>query len=122
VTTSKSRGTRFESDVVAYLQTHGFPHAERRAQAGNRDRGDLSGLPGWCWEIKATKRIDLGEFMAEAETEAIHANCAMYALVIKRRMRPVRKAYFVVPLEIGVELMRDAGWAPHGEPNGRGAG
>lgn len=102
---SKARGTRFESDVVGYLREHGFPYAERRAQSGNRDRGDITGIPGWCMELKATNRIDLGEFMAEAEIEARNANCEDFALIVKRRMKSVGESYAVVPLRLLVELM-----------------
>ena len=38
------KGTGFEVAVVDYLKAHGFPHAERRAQRGVNDAGDISGV------------------------------------------------------------------------------
>lgn len=110
---AKAKGTRFETDVVEVFRAAGFPYVERRASNGTRDRGDLTGLPGWVVECKNTTRIDLGEFMAETEVEAKHAGCADHALIVKRRMRPARDAYAVVPLWLLADLI-----AHDGRPEG----
>lgn len=112
MSTQRAKGTRFESEVVAFLQANGFPHAERRVGHGINDKGDVTGIPGWVLEVKNTKRIDWGEFMAEAKREAANAGVRLFALVVKKRLRPVHESYAVVELHTLVELMRDAGWAP----------
>lgn len=42
---SKARGTAAETAVVRYLRRW-WPNVERRALAGNADKGDLTGIPG----------------------------------------------------------------------------
>lgn len=112
---SKDKGTRFETDVVRYLQANGFPYAERRALAGNLDKGDITGLPGIVLELKATKSIDLAGAVTEAEIEAKNAGVDTFAAVIKRRNKATSEAYAVMPLRKLVELLRDAEWKPHTE-------
>lgn len=101
--TSKVRGTRFESAVVAYLAAW-FPHVERRALAGNHDRGDLVGLPASI-EIKATKALDLAGALNEAQAAARRNGDPVYAAVIKRRQHPTSEAYAVMPLSVFAELL-----------------
>lgn len=43
---SKRKGTSWESAIVQFLKENGVAHAERRALAGNADRGDIAGIPG----------------------------------------------------------------------------
>jgi Holliday junction resolvase len=54
VSKSKDKGTAAEREVVRYLQTW-WPAAERRALSGNKDKGDVAGIPGVCIEIKAAE-------------------------------------------------------------------
>ena len=69
---SKARGTRWESAIVTYLQGAGFPQAERRALAGNADRGDIAGVP-LVIEAKNAARTELAAWVDEAQAEAVNA-------------------------------------------------
>jgi hypothetical protein len=69
---SKAKGTAAETAVVRFLQANGYPHAERRALAGNQDRGDIAGIPGLVLEVKAAARMELAAWVDEASIEAIH--------------------------------------------------
>jgi Holliday junction resolvase len=102
---SKAKGTRFESEVVEYLRSAGFPHVERRALRGIRDTGDLSGLPGWVIEVKNTKTLKLGEFVAEAEAEAKRDGGARWVLIHKRHRRGVDSAHVTMSLAQFAELL-----------------
>ena len=105
---SKQKGTTFESDVVAFLQAHGYPHAERRALAGNVDKGDITGLgPRWVIECKAVREITLASFVDEAEVERGNAGADYGVAVVKRRGKNVAEAYCVVPLRVMVEMMKE---------------
>lgn len=95
---SKRKGTSFETDVVDYLRSHGFPFAERRALRGSKDCGDIAGVIGWVLECKAVNAMALGEWMTEAHKEAINDRSCRYAVIHKRRGRNVREAYVTVPL------------------------
>lgn len=95
---SKRKGSRFERDVADYLAANGFPHADRKVGHGTADRGDIAGVPTWTLECKATKRMELAEWMKEAEVEAVNGGTEHYAVIAKRRGRPVGDAYVVMPL------------------------
>lgn len=102
---SKRTGTGFEVLCVSYLRDHGFPWAERRAQEGVNDRGDVSGIPGVVIECKAEKAIDLAGYMGELKVEMANAKVDTGFVVVKRRMHSVDQAYAVLPFEQMVRLI-----------------
>lgn len=99
MTRSKDIGTRWETAVVNYLNEQGFD-VERRALAGVNDKGDIAGLAGWTLECKAVKQFQPGEWMKEAEREALNAGTPYYAVVAKRRQKGVADGYVLMPLKI----------------------
>ena len=64
------KGPLAEAQVVACLQEHGFPYAERRVMGGRNDRGDVAGIPGVVIEVKNQTAMDLAGWVDEAGTEA----------------------------------------------------
>ena len=104
---SKAKGTRFESDVVGYLKEHGFQWAERRAQGGSKDRGDIAGVLGWVLECKAEKAISLAGYVEEARTEGGNAGLRWFAAIVKRRNKGPGDAYVVMPLSVFCDYVRD---------------
>jgi hypothetical protein len=108
VNASKRKGTAWESAVVDWLRTHGWPYAERRALAGVNDKGDVSGLPGVVIEAKNAKSITLAAWVDELLVECANANAEVGAVVIKRRgTTDVGRAYAVMPLEMFARLIGD---------------
>ena len=101
---SKQKGTRWETEVTRYLEQY-FPGVERRVLVGPLDRGDISGVPGWTIECKNTNTSLWGPFMDEAERERVNCNAEFGLLVVKRRMKPVSRAFAVLPLEDMAALM-----------------
>ncbi|KUJ70784.1 hypothetical protein ACZ90_00240 [Streptomyces albus subsp. albus] len=87
-TRSKAKGTAAEREVVRYLQTW-WPAAERRALSGNKDKGDVAGLPGVVVEVKAAQTQLLAAWKRETETERINAAAESCVLVVKRPYKPV---------------------------------
>lgn len=83
MTTSKAKGTAAETAVVKALQRLGWPHTERRALSGNVDKGDITGIPGICIEVKDAKTWTLAAWMRETETERRNAGADYGILVIK---------------------------------------
>ncbi len=100
--TAKAKGTAFETAVVNFLKTR-WPGVERRALAGNKDKGDIQGIPGWALECKNTAAITLATFVDEALVEARNAGVQFGAAIIKRRGKGVSQAYVVMTLEQWVE-------------------
>ena len=70
---AKAAGTRFESQVAAYLAEHVDDRIERRRQGGSKDRGDISSVrhrgQRVVIECKNTTRATLGPWVNEAEVE-----------------------------------------------------
>jgi Holliday junction resolvase len=85
---SKAKGTTAEREVVRYLQQW-WPAAERRALSGNKDKGDVAGIPGVCIEIKAAKTQLIGPWKRETLTEMDNAGVGLCLLVVKRPYKPV---------------------------------
>jgi hypothetical protein len=104
---SKRKGTGFEVAVVDYLKAHGFPYAERRAQRGVNDAGDISGIVGWVIECKNHRAVDLGPWMNEAHHEAANDGVTRFAVVHKRRQHGTSEAFVSMPLRLFVELLGD---------------
>jgi hypothetical protein len=102
---SKIRGTRWESQVRDYLVAAGFVGVERRALDGNKDRGDLLGIPLWTLEAKDEARITLAGYMDEARAEAKNAGTPYFAAIVKRRRKGTGEAYAVMPLELLTRFM-----------------
>ena len=82
---AKAKGTAAETMLVRWLQANGFPQAERRALAGNLDKGDIAGIPRCAVEVKSGARLALPEWLRETETERINAGARHGILVVKLR-------------------------------------
>jgi hypothetical protein len=80
----RTLGTIAESAVVEYLATHGWPYAERRSLKGALDRGDITGCPGLCFEVKyAHSQVRIGAWLAETAVERLNAKADFGVLVVK---------------------------------------
>jgi hypothetical protein len=91
----KIKGTRAETAIVNYLQTNGFPHAERRALTGNLDRGDIAGVVENVIEVKDVTRDGLPGWVDEVEQERINAKARYGVCWHKRRGKASPGAWFV---------------------------
>jgi len=88
VSKAKAKGTTAEREVVRYLQNW-WPAAERRALSGNKDKGDVAGIPGVVIEVKAAARQELAAWRRETEAEMANAGASACVLVVKRARKPV---------------------------------
>lgn len=87
---AKQAGSKFESDVVAYLAEHVDDRIERRARNGAKDRGDVSGLRvlGERVVLEAKNyggRIMAAEWTKEAETERGNDDALVGVVAAKRK-------------------------------------
>lgn len=87
-TKSKAKGTTAEREVVRYLQNW-WPAAERRALSGNKDKGDVAGIPGVVVEVKAAVTPQLAAWKRETLVERENAGAKYCALVVKRPYKAV---------------------------------
>lgn len=104
---SKQRGTAAESAVVAWLVANGWPAAERRALSGNKDKGDVAGIPGVVIEVKSCKTMDLAGWVKELEAEMVNAEVSIGAVIAKKRgtTNPA-EWYAVMPAWVLVEILQ----------------
>ena len=82
---AKRKGTAWESAIVTHLRDWGHRAVERRALAGNLDRGDIAGIPGVVIEAKSAARIDLAGWLREAHIERDNDGAAVGVVWFKRR-------------------------------------
>lgn len=123
---SRAKGTAWESCVVDFLQRSGATHAERRALNGAKDRGDIAGVQGVVIEAKSCARIELGEWLKEANTEALNDGADLDVVWIKRRGKATADhGYVVMDGASFALLLRSGGYIPEtpgtvpGEPTHR---
>jgi hypothetical protein len=108
VSKERRKGSTFEVAIVTYLREHGFPFAERAYGAGRPDdRGDIDGVPGWVLEAKCHREIDLAGWVTEATAEATNARSHFWAVIAKRRNRPVSDAYVIMSLSQFARLLAE---------------
>ncbi len=78
------KGTIAETAVVGFLREHGFPWAERRSLNGALDKGDVTGCPGLCIEIKSAGSVlKIAQWIAETAIEKFNAGADHGILVVK---------------------------------------
>lgn len=105
-------GTAAETAVVRYLQTNGFPNAERRALRGSHDMGDITGTPGLVWEVKGGEAARIASdgqvaaWMDETEIERHNANAAYGFLIVARARKNVRDWWAVLDVCDLAKLVR----------------
>lgn len=106
---NKQRGTSWESAIVKFLHAAGFPYAERRALAGAKDRGDLTGIPGLVVEAKNVSRLDLSGWLDEAELERDNDGARYGVVWLKRRgYTDPGRSYVLMSGYDFAKLLRDA--------------
>jgi len=113
---AKQKGTAAESALVKYLQSHGFPFAERRALTGQFDQGDVTGTPCLAWEVKNHKTYSIGAWLRETEIEKINAKADFGILVVKPNGVGLTKPedfWAIMPVKFIVDLLREAGYGDH---------
>lgn len=85
---AKAAGTRFETQIAAYLAEHLDDRIERRTKTGAKDRGDIAGLrvrgQRVVVECKNTTRASLGTWVTEAETERRNDDAGVGIVAHKR--------------------------------------
>jgi hypothetical protein len=110
---SKAKGTAWESAIVAWLREQGWLHTERRALAGNVDRGDIAGIPGVVIEAKNAKTINLAGWLDEARAERDNDNADLGVVWFKRRGKSSpRDGYVLMDGDTFAWLLKSAGYGP----------
>lgn len=113
MTAAKAKGTAAETAVVQYLRTRWWPGAERRALAGAKDLGDVTGTPGVVWEVKAGGRLAIPEWLRETVVERDNAGVPLGLLVVKPKgvgVTKVHEWWAIQPLEQATWLLNEAGY------------
>jgi hypothetical protein len=84
-------GREGENAVAAYLrQTGAFPQAEPRVLYGAHDRGDLTGVGAFAFQVKSGKAAEnasqaqIRQWFHDAEEQRENAQAAVAVLVVKR--------------------------------------
>ena len=107
---NRDKGTRWESAVVTYLQTNGWPNAERRAMHGANDRGDVAGIVGLIIEAKSATRVELAAWLDEATREANHAQDKGVVWFKRRGHTSPGSGFVLMDGQTLVNLLTEAGY------------
>ena len=106
----KAKGTAAETAVVNYLKKT-WDTVERRALAGSADKGDISGIPNVCIEVKDHKKMVLSGWIKELDDEMKNAQALTGAVIHKKRgTLNVGEWYATMPVEVYVNLLIEAGY------------
>lgn len=114
----KEKGTQFERQVVDYMRSRlGDDRIERRAMSGVNDRGDVSGVylrgKGVVIECKNHRRMELSQWLDEAEAERGNAD-AEYAFVVHKRKgcgeKSMGETYVTCDLETLCAIIAGSRW------------
>lgn len=111
MTGSKSRrkGNRAERDVINWLRTRLFPHAERNG--AGLPGSDVSGIHGVTLEIKNHARLDLAGWLNQLTDEMDYDGNHIGAVIHKRKaVTDVGQWYATMPTHILAELLAEAGY------------
>ena len=106
----KQRGRESERIVADYLRARGWPFAE--PVGAGRPGADITGTPSLAVEVKARRELRLTEWLKQARRDPGRVPL----LVVRgdgQGPTTVHEWAAVLPLEVAVEILRDAG---HGEP------
>lgn len=110
---AKAKGTQAENFLVNYLRSRFWPFAERRAQSGRNDTGDVTGTPNLVWEMKSGARLDVPGWLTETEQERARAGAEFGILVIKPKglgEASVGRWWAILPMDQMTDLLRMAGF------------
>jgi hypothetical protein len=69
----RRKGARGEREVAAVLRAHGLPVDRTVQQSGIYLRGDLTGVPGYHFEVKRQEALRLPLWLRQAEADALPA-------------------------------------------------
>lgn len=106
-TPSQVKGDKWERDLVDYFKSEGFDKARRCYGAGVHDGiGDILGIDLFTIEAKDQNRIDLAEWVDQAERQRHYSLNPFSVVIAKRRRKKVADAYAVIPLFLFIEIAR----------------
>ena len=66
----RDKGARGEREVVAILKRHGLPAVRTPNSGGLHVKGDLTGVPGYHFEVKRQETLRLPLWLRQAEEDA----------------------------------------------------
>lgn len=113
------KGRSAENEMVAFLKERGFPMAERRRLSGNRDLGDIAGVPGLILDVKSRRHMDLAAAMDDLRKKIKVAkeddlNATVRAVVFKRPRCAVGSWYAIMTMDDLAEIVERLLTAPRG--------
>jgi hypothetical protein len=109
-TRSARKGNNFERSIITYLRDWFGAHLSRPRAGAAKDLGDLAGVPGWSFELKAYTDVmrAIREGLAELDVEKANAGTPYGAVIVKRvgKTDPA-EALFIMRLGDAVPLIRE---------------
>lgn len=103
---AKAKGTKWETDLVAHLNSHALG-ARRVAQEGYLDTGDLHGLDPFIGQAKNWKSWEsaIREGLDGAEVQKVRAGQPFGVAFVKRARRGTGDGYAVMTVDTFARLL-----------------
>ena len=114
---AKAKGTRWESDIVTFLNAvmgqHFTLRAERLVQTGSSDQGDIR-VGDFILQARDRAQIDLSGSVDDGHTQLINyqrvhpgTDTKYSVAVIKRRRRGTNQGYVVMTLDQFADIVEE---------------
>lgn len=107
------KGTSFERMVADYMARELRRPIDRRVKHGSKDMGDIAGFAIGPWdcvvECKNRQRMELPQWLAEAEAERRNAGASFGVVVHKRRgcgEKSIGGTYVTMTLDTLLDIAR----------------
>lgn len=113
----KHRGYKSQRILAEYLASNGWPYA--LSIGAGTPGSDVTGTPGIDWEIKARRGFNVLAAMRQSAERA--ADGIVPAVVLRpdgMGESSIARWPFIVPLEVGVVLLRASGYGDELDPFG----
>ncbi|NUR00385.1 MAG: hypothetical protein HOY79_28805 [Streptomyces sp.] len=104
---SKSKGYRGETEFVQAAAEHGYEAGRNGNVYGNKDRGDIHGIPGWVIQVKSVATPKIPEFIKDAGEQAKNAGVRLYCVALKLRGKHMRDGVILMPVRQWFEIVKE---------------
>lgn len=104
---SKAKGYRGETEFVETAREFGYEAGRNGSVYGQKDRGDIHGIPGWVIQVKNVAVAEIPKFIADAAEQAVNAGVRLYCVALKLRGKHMREGVVMMPVRQWFEMLKE---------------
>lgn len=101
--TAKAKGRETENSFVQWMWDRWNRVVERRRLTGAQDKGDISGWPDVCVEVKSGAKVSIAKWLSELEDEMKNSESRYGFVAVRPPGNPHPDGWYaVMPLDLAV--------------------